>query len=100
MRRLVTTPIKIYQKWISPMFGPRCKYYPSCSSYAVTAIENYGVKGVGMSLWRLVSGNPWSHGGVDYVPMKEDKNLNQNKAKNNANKNKEIEKKEKVIVNG
>jgi len=100
MRRLVTTPIKIYQKWISPMFGPRCKYYPSCSSYAVTAIENYGVKGVGMSLWRLVRCNPWSHGGVDYVPIKEDKNLNQNKAKNKANKNKEIEKKEKVIVNG
>jgi putative membrane protein insertion efficiency factor len=100
MRRLVTTPIKIYQKWISPMIGPRCKYYPSCSSYAVTAIENYGVKGVGMSLWRLVRCNPWSYGGVDYVPIKEDKNLNQNKAKNNANKNKEIEKKEKVIVNG
>jgi uncharacterized protein len=100
MRRLVTTPIKIYQKWISPMFGPRCKYYPSCSSYAVTAIENYGVKGVGMSLWRLVRCNPWSHGGVDYVPIKEDKNLNQNKAENNANKNKEIEKKEKVTVNG
>jgi uncharacterized protein len=100
MRRFVTTPIKIYQKWISPMFGPRCKYYPSCSSYAVTAIENYGVKGAGMSLWRLVRCNPWSHGGVDYVPIKEDKNLNQNKAKNNANKNKEIEKKEKVTVNG
>jgi uncharacterized protein len=100
MRRLVTTPIKIYQKWISPMFGPRCKYYPSCSSYAVTAIENYGVKGVGMSLWRLVRCNPWSHGGVDYVPIKEVKNLNQNKAENNANKNKEIEKKEKVTVNG
>ena len=100
MRRLVTTPIKIYQKWISPMFGPRCKYYPSCSSYAVTAIENYGVKGVGMSLWRLVRCNPWSHGGVDYVPIKEEKNLNQNKAKNNGNKDKEIEKKEKVTVNG
>ncbi len=100
MRRLVTTPIKIYQKWISPMFGPRCKYYPSCSSYAVTAIENYGVKGVGMSLWRLVRCNPWSHGGVDYVPTKEDKNLNQNKAKNNANKKEVIEKKEKVTTNG
>jgi uncharacterized protein len=100
MRRLVTTPIKIYQKWISPMFGPRCKYYPSCSSYAVTAIENYGVKGVGMSLWRLVRCNPWSHGGVDYVPIKEDKNLNQNKAKNNANKKEVIEKKEKVTTNG
>ncbi len=49
------------------MFGPRCKYYPSCSSYAVSAIEEYGLKGVAMSAWRLVRCNPWSHGGVDYA---------------------------------
>lgn len=49
------------------MYGPRCKYYPSCSSYAVTAIEAYGIKGVAMSAWRLVRCNPWSHGGVDYA---------------------------------
>jgi len=49
------------------MFGPRCKYYPSCSSYAVSAIETYGLKGVAMSLWRLLRCNPWSHGGVDYA---------------------------------
>ena len=67
MRKLFTTPIKFYQKWISPMFGPRCKYYPSCSSYAVSAIETYGLKGVAMSLWRLLRCNPWSHGGVDYA---------------------------------
>jgi uncharacterized protein len=53
------------------MFGPRCKYYPSCSSYAVSAIEVYGVKGVAMSAWRLLRCNPWSHGGVDYVVPKE-----------------------------
>jgi len=45
VRKIVTAPIKFYQKWISPMFGPRCKYYPSCSSYAVTAIETHGIKG-------------------------------------------------------
>lgn len=67
MRKLFTTPIKFYQKWISPMFCPRCKYYPSCSSYAVSAIETYGLKGVAMSLWRLLRCNPWSHGGVDYA---------------------------------
>jgi putative membrane protein insertion efficiency factor len=60
-------PIKVYQKWISPMFAPRCKYYPSCSSYAVSAIEAYGLKGVAMSAWRLLRCNPWSHGGVDYA---------------------------------
>jgi uncharacterized protein len=91
MKLILITPIKIYQKWISPMFAPRCKYYPSCSSYAVTAIENYGIKGVAMASWRLVRCNPWSHGGVDYV------RINEKKKENNNSKN---EKKEKVIVNG
>ncbi len=94
MKKLLTAPIKFYQKWISPMFGPRCKYYPSCSSYAVTAIENYGLKGIAMSLWRLMRCNPWSHGGVDYVQVKEDLN------KKEINKEKLDEKKEKVIING
>lgn len=67
MKSFFTFPIKLYQKWISPMFGPRCKYYPSCSSYAVSAIEAYGLKGVAMSVWRVVRCNPWSHGGVDYA---------------------------------
>jgi putative membrane protein insertion efficiency factor len=71
MRQILTAPIKVYQQWISPMFGPRCKYYPSCSSYAVTAIETFGVKGIAMSIWRLLRCNPWSHGGVDYVIPKE-----------------------------
>ena len=71
MRKLITAPIKFYKKWISPAMAPRCKYYPSCSSYAVTAIETYGIKGVAMSTWRLVRCNPWSHGGVDYVISKE-----------------------------
>ena len=70
-KKLLIAPIKAYQKWISPMFGPRCKYYPSCSSYAVSAIEAYGVKGVAISAWRLLRCNPWSHGGVDYVVLKE-----------------------------
>ena len=67
MREFFIAPIKVYQKWISPMFAPRCKYYPSCSSYAVSAIEAYGIKGVAMSAWRLVRCNPWSNGGVDYA---------------------------------
>ena len=71
MRRLVIAPIKIYQKWISPILAPRCKYYPSCSYYAVSAIENYGINGVAMSIWRLMRCNPWSYGGVDYVVLRE-----------------------------
>jgi len=67
MKKILTAPIKFYQKWISPALAPRCKYYPSCSSYTVTAIEIYGLKGIAMSAWRLMRCNPWSHGGVDYV---------------------------------
>jgi len=71
MRKIIVGAIHFYQKWISSNFAPRCKYYPSCSSYAATAIENYGLKGLLMSAWRLVRCNPWSHGGVDYVVIKE-----------------------------
>ncbi|CAB4999222.1 unannotated protein [freshwater metagenome] len=71
IRKICVGTIRFYQKWISSSFAPRCKYYPSCSSYAATAIENYGVKGLAMSAWRLVRCNPWSHGGVDYVVLKE-----------------------------
>ncbi len=76
MKKMLVAPIKFYQKWISPAFGPRCKYYPSCSSYAVTAIETYGIKGIAMSAWRLMRCNPWSHGGVDYVVVKEKVTVN------------------------
>jgi len=73
MRTVLVALIHFYQKWISPTLGPRCKYYPSCSSYAATAIKEYGVKGVAMAAWRLLRCNPWSHGGVDYVVMKTQK---------------------------
>ena len=76
VKKLLIALIKVYQKWISPMFGPRCKYYPSCSSYAVSAIEAYGLKGVAMSAWRLLRCNPWSHGGVDYAVAKEKVTIN------------------------
>jgi len=79
MKIFVIRLIKLYQKWISPMFPPRCKYYPSCSSYAATAISTYGLKGLGMALWRLVRCNPWSHGGVDYVPERIKKSTTQPK---------------------
>ena len=66
----LTLLITFYQKFISSAFAPRCKYYPSCSSYALTAISTYGFKGVAMAVWRVVRCNPWSHGGVDYVTPK------------------------------
>ena len=66
MRRVFTALIRGYQVATSN-FAPRCKYYPSCSNYAVTAIGRYGIKGLAMATWRIVRCNPWSLGGVDYV---------------------------------
>jgi putative membrane protein insertion efficiency factor len=66
MRRVFTALIRGYQVATSNV-APRCKYYPSCSNYAVTAIGRYGVKGLAMATWRIVRCNPWSLGGVDYV---------------------------------
>jgi putative membrane protein insertion efficiency factor len=58
-----------YQRLISPLRRPRCKYYPSCSHYAVTALGRWGLlRGGVLGLWRLLRCNPWSAGGVDYVP--------------------------------
>jgi hypothetical protein len=61
--------IRVYQYAISPMLGQRCKYYPSCSNYAVGAIREHGpLKGVGLAGWRLLRCNPFSYGGYDPVP--------------------------------
>ncbi len=61
--------IKFYRKFISPLIGARCRYYPSCSSYALEAFRRHGFfKGFILSAWRLLRCNPWSKGGVDYVP--------------------------------
>jgi len=61
--------IRVYQAVISPLTGPTCKYYPSCSQYAVIAIRTHGtLRGTGMALWRILRCNPWSLGGVDDVP--------------------------------
>jgi uncharacterized protein len=67
-RSLLILPIRIYQLLLSPMFGERCKYYPSCSEYAAQAIQRYGIlRGLVLAGWRLLRCNPWSLGGVDLV---------------------------------
>ncbi|NBO51441.1 MAG: membrane protein insertion efficiency factor YidD [Actinobacteria bacterium] len=66
MKQLLILLILGYRKFISPAFAPRCKYYPSCSTYAELSIREFGVRGVVMTLWRVIRCNPLSHGGVDY----------------------------------
>jgi len=72
MRRFVRAaavlPIRAYQLLLSPLGGERCKYYPSCSEYAVQAIERFGIlRGLVLAGWRLLRCNPWSHGGFDPI---------------------------------
>ncbi len=70
-KRAFIGAIRLYQKYISPLSGPRCRFYPTCSRYAVEAIELHGaVKGTGLAAWRLVRCNPWNSGGIDDVPPK------------------------------
>jgi putative membrane protein insertion efficiency factor len=67
-RTVVLLPIRAYQKLISPMLGQHCKYHPSCSAYAVQAIQRFGIlRGLVLAGWRLLRCNPWSRGGYDPV---------------------------------
>lgn len=58
-----------YQHLISPMTPPTCRFYPSCSTYAVTALRRFGLfRGTWLTIRRLLRCNPWNPGGVDHVP--------------------------------
>jgi uncharacterized protein len=70
VKRLITAiliaPIRAYQRWVSPAFAPRCRYYPTCSAYAAQAIRELGpIRGPILAGWRLLRCNPFSSGGVD-----------------------------------
>ena len=70
---LLIGAVRGYQLIVSPWLAPRCKYYPSCSAYAVTALRVHGVvRGTRLAVWRLLRCNPWSLGGVDHVPPARD----------------------------
>jgi putative membrane protein insertion efficiency factor len=67
MKWLALALLAGYQRLVSPLFPPRCRYYPSCSQYAVECFHKYSFfKALGKSLWRVMRCNPWSHGGVDH----------------------------------
>ncbi len=71
MKRLLIWLIRGYQKFISPLTPPCCKYYPVCSVYGIQAISRFGAfKGTFMTIWRILRCNPFSKGGYDPVPEK------------------------------
>jgi uncharacterized protein len=77
VRRLIRLPatlavlvIRAYQKTIAPLMRPRCRFVPTCSEYAVEAIEANGlIRGTAVATWRLVRCGPWTAGGFDPVHL-------------------------------
>ena len=68
MKKLIITLLKIYQKYISPLKGPRCRFYPSCSMYALEAVNKYGaLKGCFLAFKRIIKCHPFHSGGYDPV---------------------------------
>lgn len=61
--------VRFYRRFISPLKRPTCRFYPSCSAYALEALQKHGaVKGSGLAIWRVLRCNPFNPGGYDPVP--------------------------------
>ena len=64
--------IKAYQKFLSPLLGQNCRFHPTCSQYAIEALDTHGIfYGLFLSLKRIARCNPWGGSGIDYVPTGE-----------------------------
>ena len=69
VKKIIIKSIRGYQKYISPLSGPHCRYVPTCSAYAIEAVEKYGtVKGGFLAAKRILRGHPFAAGGYDPVP--------------------------------
>ncbi|RJP19390.1 MAG: membrane protein insertion efficiency factor YidD [Candidatus Abyssobacteria bacterium SURF_5] len=69
MRLLLILLIKLYQTFVSPLLPPACRFYPSCSEYALEAVRKYGaLKGSYLTVRRLLRCHPLCEGGIDPVP--------------------------------
>ena len=71
-RRVLAWPIRLYQRWLSPLKRtPSCRFAPTCSAYAIEAIERRGpLVGMALSFWRILRCNPLCKGGLDPVPSR------------------------------
>jgi putative membrane protein insertion efficiency factor len=75
MSKLLVWILRAYQLVLSPMLGQNCRFYPSCSSYAIEALQVHGAaRGSLLAARRVCRCHPWNEGGVDPVPPKADKN--------------------------
>lgn len=69
MRYVLVAALRVYRRIVSPLYGEVCRYYPSCSAYALEAVERHGAaRGTWLTVRRLGRCHPWAEGGVDHVP--------------------------------
>ena len=75
MKKILILLIRFYQKFISPMFPAKCRFYPTCSQYTLEAIKEYGaMKGTYLGIKRILKCHPFHEGGYDPIPKRENKN--------------------------
>lgn len=68
-QNLLIALLKLYRTIVSPLYGDVCRYFPSCSAYALEAVTVHGaVRGLGLSVMRLLRCHPWAAGGIDRIP--------------------------------
>jgi len=69
LARLAALPLRLYRRYLSPLKPPMCRFSPTCSEYAIGALETHGlVRGTGLAVWRLMRCQPFAKGGWDPVP--------------------------------
>jgi uncharacterized protein len=69
LRSLATLPLRFYRRFLSPLKPPMCRFSPTCSQYAIEAIERHGIlRGSGLAVWRILRCHPFCKGGHDPVP--------------------------------
>lgn len=68
MKKLAIGLVRLYQRFLSPLFPPSCRFSPTCSNYMIQSIERHGLKGILMGLARILRCYPWSKTGFDPVP--------------------------------
>jgi uncharacterized protein len=72
--KLLKGLIRLYQLLLSPFWGAQCRFHPTCSCYAMEALDKHGAfKGTGLAIYRILRCNPWADGGLDPVPEKKSK---------------------------
>ena len=69
VRYVATLPLRFYRRFLSPLKPPMCRFSPTCSQYAIEALERHGIfRGSGLAIWRILRCHPFCRGGHDPVP--------------------------------